>query len=101
MYVNDSINWIRRYDLESKDLECIWIEIFPEKSNSFLISVIYKPPEGSNYLQQNFTTLLNQTLSLATKLKKETIIFGDINTNYLDKSQKLNRFLTCLHLSRS
>ena len=84
IYVKDDINWIRRNDLESNDIESIWIEIFPEKSKSFLFSVIYKPPVGSHYLYQNFTILLNQMLSLVTKSKKEAIIMGDLNTNYLN-----------------
>ena len=83
-YINNSINWIRRFDLESKELECLWIEIFHKNSKSFLISVMYKPPVGSNYLQENFTTLLNLMLSLATKSTKEIILLGDLNTNYLD-----------------
>ena len=85
-YVHDNINWIRRFDLESKDLECLWLEIIPAKSKSFLLAVMYKPPEGSRYLQSNFINLLNDMLSLATKSNKETIIMGDLNVNYLDKS---------------
>ena len=85
-YINENINWTRRHDLESNDLECIWIEIFPVKAKSLLVAVIYKPPEGSRYLHENFKNLLNDMLSLATKSNKETIIMGDLNVNYMDKN---------------
>ena len=101
-YIHESINWIRRYDLESEEVECLWIEILLEKSKSLLVSVIYKPPEGSHYLQENFTNLLNLMLSIATKSKKETIVIGDLNVNYMIKkiTKILNRYLNCMALSR-
>lgn len=56
IYISNRLKWIRRYDLESEDLECLWIELFPEKSKSILICVIYKPPVGSRYLKESFST---------------------------------------------
>ena len=39
-YISDKITWKRRTDLEN-DLEAIWIEIFPNKSKSWLLCILY------------------------------------------------------------
>ena len=41
-YISNRVNYLRRYDLESEEIECMWIEIKPKKSKSFLICVIYR-----------------------------------------------------------
>ena len=48
-YISQRLKWNRRKDLEN-ETESIWIEIFPEKSKSYLISAIYRPPDNSKYL---------------------------------------------------
>ena len=40
-YIRDDMNWERRYDLEHKDIEGIWIELFIKRSKSLLIGFIY------------------------------------------------------------
>ena len=84
IYISERINWTRRYDLES-ELECVWIEVFPIKSKSFLICAIYRPPDSSSYTHANFENLFANMLSSATADSKEAIIMGDLNVNYRKK----------------
>ena len=52
MYVSNKIQFDCRKDLEENMLECIWIEIYIKKSDNYLIGIIYRPPDGSNYPNQ-------------------------------------------------
>ena len=62
-------------DLENDDIEGIWLEIFVKKSCSFLIGVIYRPPNS-------FESTLNDMLDTCVSEGKETIVMGDLNVNY-------------------
>ena len=44
VYVKDGIKCERRLDLECENIECIWLEIFPKNSKSFLIGSMYRHP---------------------------------------------------------
>ena len=92
MYISNTLKWQRRYDLERDDLESIWIEIFPQNTKSFLLSTIYRPPDGSKYLFKSVNTLLNDTLNVISCESKECIIMGDTNINYLDKNNHQRYF---------
>ena len=35
-YIKQRLKWTRRYDLEFENIECAWVKIFVEKSQSFL-----------------------------------------------------------------
>ena len=92
MFISNTLKWQRRYYLERDELESIWIEIFPHNAKSFLLSTIYRPPDGSKYLFKNFNTLLNVTLNVISSKRKEFIIMGDININYLDTNNHNQRY---------
>ena len=44
VYCKNEINCKRRSDLEVKEIECLWLEIFPKNSKSFLVGKIYRNP---------------------------------------------------------
>ena len=46
VYVKQNVNCIRRLDLESDEIEIIWLEIMPTKCKSFLIGSLYRHPES-------------------------------------------------------
>ena len=69
MFVNEGLKLKRRDDLENLDLEVIWLEVVPLKSNrSLFISVINRPRWYSSdiRLEKNIEQpyLLNKELSL-------------------------------------
>lgn len=89
-YIKNDIRWKRRYDIESDNIESIWLEIFINKSKSFLISSIYKPPEGSKYLLKDFDESFDKMLSNVTSTKMEVILMGDCNVNFFKGANKCN-----------
>ena len=57
-------------------IECIWIEIFPQKAKSFLLSTLYRPAEGSKCLRPNFNEKLNKMLAKISLESKECMIMA-------------------------
>ena len=74
--ISDRLKWKRRINLEHDKLECIFIEIFPKKEESFLISTIYRPPDSSKYLPTNFKHLFDDMLSKIEN--KELILMAGV-----------------------
>lgn len=62
-YVADHVIYKRRHDLEINEIEGIWLEICPKNAKSYLLSVIYRPPDNSKYLNKDFSSLLSDVLS--------------------------------------
>ena len=56
-----------------------------EKAKHFIVSILYKLPTSSNYPPKNFIELLTQKLDLINNEKKELIIVGNLNINYLKR----------------
>ena len=81
-YIKHGINWKRRLDLENKFLECLCLEVLPKNAKSFVIIVMYRPPDSSKHLHEDFNQHFCQLLSM---LNSETIVLGDMNVNYLNK----------------
>ena len=89
VYISNRIPYHRRFDLENDTVECIWLEITYPKTKSFLIGIIYRPPDTSDYLPPNFNNLLDDVLTLISVEGKELSLLGDINCNYLDKKNNV------------
>ena len=86
MYVSNNITWKRRLDLETGEIEAIWIEVIQKNSKSFVVGSVYRPPDSSQYLPTNFNNLLADALIAVNEAFKEVIMLGDINANYFDKN---------------
>ena len=54
VYVKDGVCCSRRTDLEQENLECLWLEIKPVKSKSFLLGNIYRPHKFRYSVEFNF-----------------------------------------------
>ena len=83
-YIHEGMNWKRRVDLEDEFIECICLEIFSKKSKSFMAVVIYRPPDSSKHVHEDFNQRFSNVLSLMAD--KETIIMGDVNADFLSKN---------------
>lgn len=88
IFIRDYLNWQRRYDLEKDDIETIVVEIFINCSKSLLISVVYRPPDSSKYLNRNFDVIFNDFITTAVSEDKEFILSGDINCDYLKSDHR-------------
>ena len=85
LYIWKQHDFKHREDLDNAHLESIWIDIFSQKSKSFLVYTIYRPLENSKHLYENFAKRFDDMLSLAMRIFKELILLGDMNVNYLVK----------------
>ena len=101
VFVNDDLKLKRRDDLEDLDLEVIWLEVFPFKSNrSLFISGIYRPP----WYSLADDTRLEKNIEQAYLLNNELILLGDWNINALDrlkfKKHHLSKGLLAMNLNQ-
>lgn len=85
VYISDDVTWDRRKDLEMKEIESVWIEIWPSRQHckGILVSTIYRPPDTSKYLHKNFNSVFNSMMTKASEESKEMIVLGDMNVNFL------------------
>ena len=94
VFVNEGLKLKRRDDLENLDLEVIWLEVFPFKSNrSFFISGINRP----RWYSLADDIRLEKNIEQAYLLNKELILLGDWNINALDRL----KFKKHHHLSKA
>ena len=63
VYVRQGINAKRREDLETHNIECLCIEICPEKGKSFLVGNMYWPSDNKiefNDRLEDFIDVVNE-----------------------------------------
>jgi hypothetical protein len=73
--------------LENSTVESICLQISEKNAKSFLITTLYRPPSGSNYLSKTFNDSLNELLTDIDTTGLESILLGDANVNYSKKSE--------------
>ena len=54
VYVRNGINAKRRFDLETNNISCIWLEITAGKCKPFLIGNMYRPPDSKVEFNDRF-----------------------------------------------
>ena len=66
VYINDDLPYLRRNDLETNDLEILWLEIRPLKSKAFLMGYIYRPPSTTTDIdtRRPIEHSINEVISL-------------------------------------
>ena len=78
-YIREDIKYVRRYDLESETLECMWLELKQRRGPAFSLGVYYRKPDSGidhlNDLEENFENVL--------ALSTNVIVMGDFNVNML------------------
>ena len=84
LYIKNGIEYSRRLDFESADIEFICLEILSTHTRPFFVCCLYRPPDSSKHISKNFVNSFKNILSKVSAENKETIIVSDINCNYLD-----------------
>lgn len=84
VYVKDGISCFRRPDLELETLECIWVEIKPVNSKSFLVAHVYRPPNSTIH----WNDLFEESVEKAFQEDLEMYLLGDFNRDLLTDSVK-------------
>ncbi len=80
IYISDSLNYIRREDLESMNMETIWIELTPKNHPRHLICVSYRSPD---YTTNTWIDLFSKQLTNAYIECEKVTILGDFNIDRL------------------
>ena len=78
IYIKNNICYKHRPDLESDNLENIWVEIRSLK-NEYLIGLFYRPPNASVHFWDNF----DNTIEKASEENLGLVILGDFNHDIL------------------
>lgn len=86
-WVKSSLQVKRRNDLESNDVETLWLELCPYKSKRPLfIAGVYRPPSH----KVDDDKRLGKNIERVYLLDKEMILLGDFNVDYL-ATNKFNK----------
>ena len=80
IYVKDTINCSRREDLESHDLEHIWLEIKQSHAKPFLLCIIYRQPDARSAWKDSFEINI-ENVQLEDK---EILLLGDFNRDLVN-----------------
>ena len=88
MYISNQIKWRRREDLECEEVEGLVIEVLLNGAKKFLVGSLYRPPDGSEYLDKCFNKLFEEMLVKISDLSFEVIILWDLNVNHLISSKE-------------
>ena len=84
VYVKDCVKVERRNELEKIEIECLMLEIFPKKSKSFLVGVLYRHPNETIIWNENFEMFVEKVL----ETRKEFYLLGDFNRDLLNEQIK-------------
>lgn len=80
VYVKEGVCCSRRSDLEHDKIECIWLEIKPVNSRSFLVGHMYRPPNSTVQWNEFFEECIDSVI----QEEKEIYLLGDINRDLLN-----------------
>ena len=84
-WVSNHIACKHRQDLESKELEALWLEI-RLKNKKFLLCVLYRPPNVDN----DFWNILNdKIIAIKQAHSMKILIIGDLNAHLSSQHGKL------------
>ncbi|MCG8048691.1 MAG: endonuclease/exonuclease/phosphatase family protein, partial [Candidatus Thiodiazotropha endolucinida] len=98
VYVKEGIVFKRRTDLETDELECVWVEICPKNSRPFLLCFMYRHPNSTVAWNESFENCIDKSM----EEEKELYILGDFNRDLLNSNIKRNwvEFITQFGLSQ-
>ena len=88
VYVKNGVKVERRLDLERNEIECVWLEVSPKKSKSFLVGTLYRHPNEGVLWNEYFEDMMETILAN----QKEIYLLGDFNRDLINVNIK-----QCLH----
>ena len=75
VYISESLNFTRRFDLEPSNVECIWVEFKYSGLKSFLAGFIYRNPKELILWEDHFSMMIDDVVTC----NKSFVILGDFN----------------------
>ena len=92
-YVNFKLKENRCIDLEEKEIETLWLDIFPFNSKRLLlVGALYRPPSSN----VDIDSRIEKNIENAYLQNRGTIIEGDFNINHLDHAYNSHRLAKAL-----
>jgi hypothetical protein len=82
-YINESVPFKRRVDLENNEIEAILLETQYQSSRNVLVCVLYRPPNAKAVWFRHFGKLLDKMYME----KREIVIVGDVNIDLSNITQ--------------
>ena len=74
----------RRLDLERNEMECVWLEVFPKNSKSFLVGNLYRHPNEGVQWNEHFEDFMETVLGK----QKEIYLLGDFNRDLMNENTR-------------
>ena len=84
VYVKNGVKVERRLDLERNEIECVWLEVSPKNSKSFLVGILYRHPNEGVQWNEHFEDLMENILAN----QKEIYLLGDFNRDLINENTK-------------
>ena len=98
-FIQKNISYIRRPDLEDRELEIMWLEIRLHNHKPKYLGVVYRPPNSRSVFFNN----LEINLENICMLSNDIVILGDLNCNMLTQnnlSKQIHDLSDNMHLSQ-
>ena len=83
-YISDRIKYNRREELETENLELMWLEIMRSNSSPIYVGVLYRKPSTLDI--GNFFSALEENVDKVFNLSNNVILMGDFNCNMLTEN---------------
>ena len=86
-YIKDRYTYVRRFDLESDEIELMWLEIKLVNTKSLFVGVTYRKPSQHN----SFFNILEGEIERVLSISNDVILLGDFNCNMLTENGLLRK----------
>ena len=91
-----SVDNYKHLNVSSNDIEMMWTEIVRNGKKNVVVINLYRPPDGNKAL---FIEAFNSKLSVAKLRRKDVIIMGDFNFDYLNQTKVSTKLMKiCINL---
>ena len=100
-YINNKVKYIRRKDLETDNLEIMWLEIIRNNSSSYFVGTLYRKPSTADI--SSFFNSLEENIDKVTSVSNNVILMGDFNCNMLTEnsfSKKVIEFCNAMTMTQ-
>ena len=92
IYTSRTLNmYAHMYDLESDNIESLWIQIIQPNTSSIIVCILYRPPQILIEWYNHFESQLEKAYSVSHKI----IVMGDTNIDFLKAIPQ--RWLEVIH----
>jgi hypothetical protein len=86
LYIANHLHYTRRFDLETDDVECLWVEVRIKSIKPILVCSVYRPPWATVSWSESF----ERQIETASLCNLEMYILGDFNINYCTDTDSVN-----------